>query len=311
MSLADRLRDFFSRRPVPSAAFQLSVSALAGLRLAGKESRAGRHVVLSLRPGSLEPSFDRPNLKDPGLLADRLAEALRRLELRDGNVSLLVSESCLKSGVLTFDQLPESQAERRSLILWRLKKQMPSLPESVRLSFDVLSDRPPWKVFASLIHPSVLAEYEGLFARQGVRVRSLGLPTLSLAGLPALGDNPSGLVANIEEDGLGLLVLLDSEVVFYRSKPFLPDTREAGTPARKMQNVAREITNTATFVEDREKRRLETLWVRVAASEGEEEALEALKPQVSLAVRAIEPKRPSGLRAREARYLAPLVAQLS
>ncbi len=310
MRIRDRLNDFLTRQPYPPTAFQLSVPVLTGLHVEKRERGASRSVVLALRPGTLEPSFDRPNIKDPGHLADRLADAFKKLGVRDGTVSLLVPEACLKSSVLTFDELPASPAERRDLVLWRLKKQMPSLPEDVRPAFDVLNAAPPWRVFVSVIHPSVRAEYEGLFARKGSAVRNIGLPSLSLAAALQAGGLATGIVANIEEDGLGLLALIDSEVVFYRSKPFLADSREAKAPARRMENIAREILNTVTFLEDKEKKKVEKLWVRAALADGGEDAVESLKPLLPLSVATIEPGGLPGTRTKEARLLAPLLGQM-
>lgn len=310
MMIKDRLKDFFTAQPFPETVFQLSVTALSGFHLEGREAKNGRHVILSLRPGSLEPSFDRPNLKDPAHIADRLQDAFKKLGLRDGTLSLLMPESCLKSSILAFDDLPDSPAERERLVLWRLKKQMPSLPEDIRLSYDVLNSARPWRVFVSVVHSPVLAEYETLFSRQGAVVKNVSLATLSLANLLPADRALSGIVANLEEDGLSLLAVVDSEVIFYRSKPFLPDSREAKAPARRMENIAREILNTVTFLEDKEKKKVETLWVRAAPAEAEDEALAALKTLVPLSIRTLEPSRFPGLKAREARFLAPLIGQL-
>ena len=310
MGIKDKLNDFLTRQPYPPTAFQLSVPALTGIHVDKRERGGIRSVALSLRPGTLEPSFDRPNIKDPNHLADRIGDAFKKLGVRDGTVSLLIPESCLKSSVLVFDELPASPAERQELVLWRLKKQMPSLPEDVRPAFDVLSAAAPWRVFVSVIHPSVRAEYEGLFARKGSPVRNIGLPTLSLAAvLPA--DGPAtGILANIEEDGLSLLALIESEVVFYRSKPFLADSREAKSSARRMDNIAREILNTVTFLEDKEKKKVEKLWVRAALADGGEDPVEALKPLLPLSIATIEPGGLPGTRTKEARLLAPLLGQM-
>ncbi|MCJ7612153.1 MAG: hypothetical protein MUP19_07815 [Candidatus Aminicenantes bacterium] len=310
MTLKERLRNFLTRQPFPPTAFQLTMSGLAGVHRAGRDHRSGRHVILPLRPGSLEPSFDRPNIKDAAHVSDRVREALRQLNIRDHNVSLLIPESSLKSAILSFDELPDSPAEREQLILWRLRKQMPSLPENIRLSVDVLGADRPRKVFVSVIHSAVLAEYEGLFSRQGARVRNVSLAILSLSNLLSLENTPSGILANIEEDGLSLLAIVKAEAAFYRSKPFLPDSQEARSFARRMENVAREIISTVTFLEDREKTRVETLWIRAAPANGNDDPLASLKSMVPLALRPVEPDRWAGLKAGEARLLAPLIGLL-
>jgi len=311
MSPTRRLKEFFARQPVPSTAFQLTPSQLTGVHLEGRDHRSGRHIILPLRPGSLEPSFDRANINDPAHVSARVDEALAKLGVRDGSLSLLVPESVVKSTILSFDELPESQAERERLFQWRLRKHMPSLPEDIRLSADVLSAGRPRRVFVSVIHRPVLAEYEGLFARRGARVRDVGLAILSLSNLLDLPSEPSGILINIEEDCLSLLAIAAGEVAFFRSKPFLTDGREGRSLARRMEHAAREINNTVTFLEDKEKMRVETLWLRAAPSGADEDPASVLKPLVPLALKPIEPSRWPGLKAREARILAPLLGQLA
>lgn len=310
MGVKDWIQDFFTRQPFPATVFQLSIPALTGLHVEGRDGRSPRHVILPLRPGSLEPSFDKPNFADPGHVADRVQDALKKLGLRDGDVTLLLPESCLKTSIMVFDEFPDSAAERVNLLAWRLRKQIPSLPEEVRLTYDVLNGGAPWRVLVTAINPSVLAEYEGLFSKQGASVRNINLPTLSLAGLLPAGGPKNGIVANIEEDGLSLLAVAEGEIISYRSKPFLADGREAKSASRRMDNVAREILNTMTFLEDREKKKVETIWVRAALSDADEDALAALKPLVALPLRPIEPAGFAGLKPREARLLAPLMGQL-
>jgi hypothetical protein len=104
--------------------------------------------------------------------------------------------------------------------------------------------------------------------------------------------------------------VLEGEVAFYRSKPFLADSREARSLSKRMDNAAREIINTVTFLEDREKKQVKTLWVRSALVDGEEDPLAVLKPLVPLTVQTIEPAGFAGIRAKEARALAPLIGHL-
>lgn len=311
MTLLHGFMDFLTREPRPSAACQLSLTGLAGLSLSGRDHKTGRHIVLPIRPGALEPSFDRPNIKDPSHLGDRVQEAVRKLELRDHNISLLLPESCLKTIILTFDDLPASADERKELVLWRLRKQMPSLPEDVRVSFDVVGAGRPSRVFISAAHPGTLAEYERLFARQSLRVRNISLATLGLSNLLDLKETAGGILANIEEDCLSMLAVLDGEPAFYRSKPFLADSRDSRSVARRMENAAREILSTMTFLEDREKKQVSRLWVRSALAGAEDDPLAVLRPLLPLDVHPIEAAGFAGLRPKESRILAPLVGHLA
>ncbi|MGD0782821.1 MAG: hypothetical protein ABSA30_08185, partial [Candidatus Aminicenantales bacterium] len=247
-----RTERFFLEPIVPRAGFAVSRGRLDGLILTAKERRAAAHVSLELPEGAIEPSFDRPNIAGVRAFEDKLRDAARRLGLSGVEVLLLLPESCFKAYVLTFEEFPSAARERDELLGHRLSKLLPQRPADTRLSYDVFASGGKTRVFLALARASIVDEYERLFARIDLRVRTVSLPTLGLLPcIPEAADR-TVLIVNIEEDSIGLLAATGRDVALYRFKPLLPEA-PASAAARPAQFVT-EIQNTLHFLEDHEGR---------------------------------------------------------
>ncbi len=304
--LTEGLKNYFLQGPRLSLYFMLTSRVLACLSAPGRERRqaAGR-AVLPLPPGSLAPAFEPPNVKNPGELGRLIREAVRQAQVSGHEAALLLPEVCQKGFVLSFESFPSSPPERRDLLLWRLKKMMPSLPEDVRLSFDAPGNGSPRRVFVSLARSSVIREYESLFASCGLKLKFVGLPTLGLLNLLDRGREKDVILANIEEDAVSLLVVLDGEAALYRFKPFLSGGGMSGGDL--LDSVLKELSSTLHYVEDREKKKATVLWVRTGTGGDGSELAAALQAKTTLPVRLLEAPASSGLKPRERMFLAPLI----
>jgi Tfp pilus assembly PilM family ATPase len=305
--LVDRVKDYFGRGPFLSLSFMLTGRSLSCLRSGGRERRAEGQAILALKPGTLEPSFERPNIKNSAELGEKIREALRRTRPPVREAALLVPEACQKGFIFSFENFPASPGERRELLLWRLKKQMPSLPEDARLDFDLSGNGSPQRVFVSVVRSAVVREYEGVFAAAGLKIRRVSLPILGLFNLLDRGKESDVLLANIEEEAVSLLAVLDGEAVLYRFKPFL-----AGAGPQRLsaeESVIKEAAGTLTYLEDREKRGIKVLWLRAGPGAEASALAEAFQKKLGLVVRPIEPPAAFGLTSRERHFLAPLIGQ--
>ena len=305
--LGDRLKEYFGGGPFLSLSFMLTGRSLSCLRAGGRERRAEGQAVLALKPGALEPSFERHNIKDPAELGEKIREALRRTQSTVREAALLVPEACQKSFIFSFDDFPASPEERRELLLWRLKKQMPSLPDDARLAFDLSGNGAPRRVFVSVVRPAVVREYEGLFAAAGLKIRSVSLPILGLFNLLDRDREKDVLLANIEEEAVSLLAALNGEAVLYRFKPFLAGAGPQGSSLE--ENVIKEVAGTLTYLEDREKKKVKTLWLRAGVGTEASALAEAFQKKLDLIVRPVEAPAAFGLTSRERHFLAPLIGQ--
>lgn len=279
-----RLRRYFREPILPRAGFAVSRGRLLGISLAAKEARVAAHAAVPLPEGVLEPSFDKPNVLRPGVLEDKVKDAARRLGLGSADILLLPPETCFKAYVLAFDEFPAVEAERLVLLNHRLDKLLPLRPADARLAYDVLPGEGKVKVFLTLARAEIVAEYERIFERAGLRPCSVSLPSLGLLGCIPGEPGRTALVADIEEESIGLLALAGAEIVLYRFKPFLGEAGGLVSVETRLEQAATEIENTLHFLEDREGRRDETVHVRCLIGPAAGEALEFLRRRLSAPV---------------------------
>ncbi len=310
-SVINRLKTFFTEQPNPALAFQLSRTYISGIHFSQKDQRYGGHFILPLPPGIIEPSFDKKNILNGAVLEEKIRQGARRLRTRESTASLLIPESCLKVFVFSFEDFPGSARERQELLRWRLNKVVPVRPADARISYDVIKSDGQTKVFLAMARTSVIQEYEKLLARIGTKVRFVGIPAPSLVNLLKGDEARNALIVNVEADSVSLLAVLDFEISLYRFKPFLPDAFPSMTPGQKLETIVNEVENTVHFIEDREKKKVDAVWLRSAAAKSEGDLLAFVQKSTALPWRAIEPAGPPMVDTSDRQILSPLIGQVS
>lgn len=302
----NRWARFFSEPAAPEAAFSVSRSHLCGIRVSRKERRASAHVIRPLAPGTLSPAFDRPNISNRAALEAALADAQRRLGAVQASASLLIPEPSVRTALLAFDALPEAAEEREAVLRWKLAKTLPMKISDLRLAFDVVRSNGGARAFCVLALESVVRDYEEAFARTGLRVRAVELPTPHLLGLVPPSAPSDILIVNVEDDTLSLLAVGGGGPALFRVKSIAPGGPEGGP----WPFVGTEIANTVHFLEDREKVRIQSVWVR-DAGDGPPAALDVLEKRAGCPVRTLSFALPAVAGPREQALLAPLIGQVS
>jgi hypothetical protein len=310
-SVINRIKGYFTEQALLPVAFQVSRSYASGIHFSRKNRRFDGHFVLPLPPGVVEPSFDKQNILSPSALEEKIREGARRLRTGENAASLLIPESCLKVFVFSFDRLPDSAKEREELLRWRLNKAVPVRPPDTRISYDIIKSDGQVKVFLAMARVSVVQEYERLLARCGMKVRAVGIPAPSLVNLLQGDQARNALIVNVEADSVSLLAVLDFEISLYRFKPFLPDALSSMLPAQKFETIINEVENTVHFIEDREKKKVDAVWVRAAIPKSEGDLLAFAKGRTALAWRPFPPAGPPMVDADDAQVLFPLIGQVS
>jgi hypothetical protein len=306
----NKLRSYFVDRPLPDAVFEIAADYLSAIRVPSGKRTLRERVILPFTAGPVVASFDHANIVDRPALASGIDEAKRKLRLDGGRVALIVPDPSFRVTVLAVDALPASQAERGTFIRWRVAKQMPALPEDVRLDYAVAGGPASKKVMAALARASVVGEFEEIFARAGLGVGVVTVPSLSLVNLIASDSRPDGILLNIADDHMSLVAFMDAEWVLYRQKGIQTGGRPSWTLDQRLAQVGQELENTLHFLEDREQRKVEKVWVRVGCLENGGEAESRLTGQFSAPIELIENEIPGDWDPREKAILAPLMGQL-
>jgi hypothetical protein len=309
-SMKEKIMHFFTQQPLPVAAFQLSPRYLSGLRLSTPDRKIKHHFILPLEGDVLNPSFYKKNLRDTAELDEKMKEGIAKLQLADQKIVFLLPELAQKSFIFSFDSLPPSLKEREQILLYRIKKQIPVLPEDTRLSFEVLKANAKDKVLVTIARESVVKEYEDFFSKFNLKTRIVGVPSLSLYNLINRTSDVDYMIIDVERDSFSLLGVINAEVTLYRQKHFSEDFHDDRGFEDKWKNVVQEIENTANFIEDKEERKISCFWVRFGLYEQGQEALAVLRNHCRCPVHPIESALSSQLSAFDKKLLSPLIGQI-
>ncbi len=308
MTLVERLKAHFLDRLVPDAVFQVSPAFLSGIRVSKNDGLVKGGFALPFRERPLTPSFDRPNVTDPVVLEEAIAEGMKSLRLSSGSAALLVPEASVRVFVLSVDSFPGSGKERDAFIRWRIGKQMPLIPEDARIDYAATPGRGARKVIVAMARQMIIREYEYLFEKAGLKPVLVTVPTLTLVNLIGRTAAGNGILLNLEDETLTLLALMDSGWELYRQK----SVGAAGGPEaeQRADNIVREAENTIRFLEDKEKKRIERLWVRSAAADERPELISRLEERIGLPLEPLDYEAPEGWSEAQKALLAPLVGQI-
>ncbi len=309
-SFGQKLKGFFTAPPCPGAVFLISTTAVSAISVAAREKKVRSHAVLPLRPGLVEPHFDKKNIQDPVALADALKRELVRLHYAGEKAACLLPEPCLRIFVFSFESLPMPEKERRKLFLWRAKKQLPLLPDDIRLSYQVMNAGTSPRVLVSLARASVLDEYENVLQKAGIKVGLLTTPTLSLLNLVDWEKERDFLLVNVTADSTSLVAVSDGLISLFRIKPHSLESAGQALDRFKVENVMTEIDNTIHFLEDREKRTLSALWLHSDSAALKAALGDGLRGRFSFPVKEFNVAFPSGCRESEKGLLVPLFGQM-
>lgn len=242
--------------PPPEYAFEISASGIAMSRT--RPPAALQYA--SLAEGVLEPSPIRENITDlPAFTA-----AVRKLVPASGGrrtAALILPDNAMRLAVLEFDNLPEKEEERMSLVRFRLKKTVPFEMDSAAVSFHVQSGN---KVLVAVTPAEVIAQYEKPFRDAGLHPGLVVPAALTLVELlPATG---SYLVAYRNSGALAILVIGNGVLTLSRS---LEPNHEAGgvNHGVALDEIVSNLYATRVYVEDQSGARPDRLYLAGFGSE--------------------------------------------
>ena len=308
-SIFNKLKNYFTEHPLPHSALQVTSSYISGIHLSTKDRILKNHFVLPIAGGIVQPSLEKANIKDPSLLQKVINEGVKKFNIYDHGVALLLPELSQRTFVFSFDALPGTSKEREQIIRFRVKKQMPLLPKDVRISYDILRTKGRKKIISSLARSTVVSDYENFFGQLRLRIRTVGFPLLGLSHLVNWNQEKDFFLINIEKDSFGLLAVTDSEPSLYRQKPLMVRKSE-NYLLERVQNIVQEIENTAQFIRDKEKREISSIWIRFGLLESEEEMLSNMESKLNFPIKNIESLVGLKLSKQDKKILAPLIGQL-
>lgn len=196
----------------------------------------------SLSRGLIKPFFAKRNIDD----REAFKLAIKKLipdGYMTGDIALSIPDHIAKITSLKFDNLPSSRQEIEQLILWRIKKTVPLPADAIKLDFiSYKRSDDTFDVTASVASRAILREYEDILKEMGLRPR-----LVDIASLNALrtfeGTLPeSCLFVELSEDSLGMAIMDEGRLSFFRSKEL-----EGASDKVVSDKVKREIVSTLAY----------------------------------------------------------------
>lgn len=307
MTIGNRLRTHFTERLLPDAVFQIAPTHISGIRVSRNDGSVKGGFVQPFRERPVTPSFDRPNVTGPAALEEAIDQGKRNLRLTSGSVALLIPEPSVRVFVMSVDSFPGSGKDREAFIRWRIGKQMPLIPEDARIDYAVTPGRGARKIIVAMARQVVLWEYEALFEKAGLKPVLVTAPSLALVNLVPPDGRTNGVLINIEDETLTVLALADPGWSLYRLKDIGAPGAAAG---EREENIVREAENTIRFLEDRDRTRVERLWLRCAAAVEQPEIKARLGERIALPIEPVDYHAPEVWTDAHKAVLAPLIGQV-
>lgn len=309
-TLLKHFNNFFTRLPLPLTAIQFSRRYISGIHLFPKDKKIRSHFIQPLEDGVLAPSFFKKNIHDPERLRQAFKAGVEKLNCSEHKMIFLLPELSQNIFIIPFDSLPVRGEEREEFIRFKIKKQMPLLPDDNRLAYDIVQQDSRKGIIAAMARASIIREYEDFFSSSHFKVRMVGIPSICLLNMLDKSKQDDFVLIDIEEDSFSLTAVIGAKVVMYRQKPLSVKGDGAIVLEQKIENISQEIFNTANYIEDREKRKITSFWIRMGILGLDENLFNRLEEKLRLPLHRIETALPGKLTSRENKILAPLMGQI-
>jgi len=137
-------------------------------------------------PGVVDFSMLRPNLIEPEALSAFLKQLFAEAGVKGTRIGLTLPDMLARISLVDLPNAPRSSAEVMDMLRFRLKKSLPFDASEARLSYQTVPGAASAGVPAFLtgiMHESVAAQYESLFADLGFQVGAIETSSLSLLKL--------------------------------------------------------------------------------------------------------------------------------
>ena len=183
---------------VPLWAVELTPSHVVVIQAARDRQRILARAVAPLEAGALIAGLRETNIVDTMAVRDVIQAALDGAGFSGSELSLVIPDEAVRIALLNVDSLPKVDADRRAIIRWKLKKNVPFDLDSARVEYQILREGPKVELLVALSREAVAGQYQ-----EGIE--SLGLH--------------AGIVSPSTTAALNLLPEADGDVLFVKKSP--------------------------------------------------------------------------------------------
>ncbi|MBE9503470.1 MAG: pilus assembly protein PilM [Proteobacteria bacterium] len=168
--------------------------------------------------GLVLPSFVNENIPDKDALKSEILKAIPAGK-RKGDIALSIPDELVRISLVDFDEIPEKREEVEKLILWRLKKTIPIPLEMVKLDYIQLENGEGMvKLLVAVASSAVIREYENVVREIGLRPRLVDIASINTLMMYQKQLPRDAYFIYLNNSAVGVAVLLNGELTFFRSK---------------------------------------------------------------------------------------------
>jgi hypothetical protein len=183
---------------VPLWAVELTTSSVVAIQASPDRQAIVSRAVAPLGAGVLIGDLREPNVIDTTAVRDAVQTALDGAGFSGSELSLVIPDEAVRIALLNVDSLPDADADRRAIIRWKLKKNVPFDVDSAYVAYQILGENGSVDLLVALSRQVIAAEYQE-------RIESLGLH--------------AGIVSSSTMASLNLLPDAKGDVLFVKKSP--------------------------------------------------------------------------------------------
>src|SRR5579859_93977 len=242
-----------SKMTRPRLACEITPEGIIAARASEKQPRLEVFTGRSLKPGTLAPGLNGPNVLDGEALRTAVSGALGAVAGKSRDVIVVVPDVVIRVVLLDFEALPSKTDEAEPVVRFRLKKSLPFDVDQAALSYEVARTNGNIRVVAAVSPRTIIEEYETAFRDAGYSP-GVVLPS-SLAALGLIeGDRPT-LVLKVDPANITITAVQNQELKLVRT---LDNPHGAQVSAT---DLAEAVLPSVVFFEDTFNAKIEKIYV--------------------------------------------------
>lgn len=196
----------------------------------------------NLAAGTVTPGLQHVNVAARDALISAIRGSLAAIELRSGDVTLIIPDASTRILLLDFDTLPDKREDADSVVRFRLKKSLPFDVDSSAVSFDRHTATDGVRVVAAVTPKTVLEEYESVVRDAGYNPGAV-LPSM-IAALGAVDGTRPTMIIKAETGATTFAIVDQGQLLLYRSL-------ENGGTAVTGDSLVDDVNTSLVYFEDR------------------------------------------------------------
>ena len=200
---------------VPLWAVELTTSCATAIHASPDRQTVVSRAVAPLPEGAIIAGLRETNVLDRESVRDAVQTALDGAGFSGSELSLVIPDDAVRIALLNVDSLPGADAERRAIIRWKLKKNVPFDVDTAQVTYQTLRENPSVELLVAISRQAIVDQYQELVESMGLHAGVLSPSTP--AALNLLPDHPGDvLFVKKSPTSVTTSVMMGGTLRFYR-----------------------------------------------------------------------------------------------